>query len=158
MTVSFLPDLVNGHAGESVTLIPNVPAADSSSGRGIAVDNPATGDVIGRVADTDAEQVQAAVSRARQAQPAWAKLGFRSRAELFTRSRRWLLSHRQEVIDSIIAENGKAEEDAIVDPVGAAEVITFVGMKSSGVPVVTMPQRMRLPGRRPDSSSWMRTS
>jgi acyl-CoA reductase-like NAD-dependent aldehyde dehydrogenase len=108
-----------------VTLIPNVPAADSSSGRGIAVDNPATGDVIGRVADTDAEQVQAAVSRARQAQPAWAKLGVRSRAELFTRSRRWLLSHRQEVIDSIVAENGKAEEDAIVELVYCVSAFSY---------------------------------
>jgi acyl-CoA reductase-like NAD-dependent aldehyde dehydrogenase len=115
MTVSVLPDQVNGHTGESVTLIPNVPAADTSSGSTIAVDNPATDEVIGRVADSDAEQVQAAVSRARQAQAGWAKLGARSRAELFTRSRHWLLSHRQEVVDSIVAENGKAEEDAIVE-------------------------------------------
>ncbi|MET9845899.1 aldehyde dehydrogenase family protein [Streptomyces ossamyceticus] len=81
----------------------------------IAVDNPATGAVVGHVADASAQEVAQAVARARQAQPGWAGLSARSRAEFFTRGRRWLLTHRQEIIDSIVAENGKTQEDAIVE-------------------------------------------
>ncbi|MDH6581926.1 acyl-CoA reductase-like NAD-dependent aldehyde dehydrogenase [Streptomyces sp. SAI-133] len=81
----------------------------------IAVDNPATGAVVGHVADASAQEVAQAVARARQAQPGWAELSARSRAEFFTRGRHWLLTHQQEVIDSIVAENGKTQEDAIVE-------------------------------------------
>ncbi|WP_327341570.1 aldehyde dehydrogenase family protein [Streptomyces europaeiscabiei] len=68
--------------------------AGAASGAGIAVDNPATGEVIGSVADTSAEQVAAAVERARRAQPGWAQLSADNRSRLFTRARHWLLSHR----------------------------------------------------------------
>ncbi|WLW51067.1 aldehyde dehydrogenase family protein [Streptomyces sp. YU58] len=81
----------------------------------IAVDNPATGAVVGHVADASAQEVAQAVARARQAQPGWAELSARSRAEFFTRGRQWMLTHRQEIIDSIVAENGKTQEDAIVE-------------------------------------------
>jgi acyl-CoA reductase-like NAD-dependent aldehyde dehydrogenase len=81
------------------------------------VDDPATGAVVGDVADTPAEEVAAAVARAREAQQGWVRLGARTRAEMFARGRRWLLTHRQEITDSIVAENGKAEEDAIVEVV-----------------------------------------
>ena len=78
----------------------------------IAVDNPATGAVVGHVPDGSAQAVAQAVARA---QPGWAELSTRSRAEFFTRGRRWLLTHRQEILDSIVAENGKPQEDAIVE-------------------------------------------
>ncbi|MEV5958492.1 succinic semialdehyde dehydrogenase [Streptomyces sp. NPDC051987] len=81
----------------------------------IAVDNPATGAVVGHVADASAQEVAQAVARARQAQPGWAELSARSRAAFFTRGREWVLTHRQEIIDSIVAENGKTQEDAIVE-------------------------------------------
>ena len=125
MTITFLPGEVNGNPGETVTLIPNDPPLAARSDRHIAVVDPATGETIGYVDDTSAEQVQAAVSRARQAQPAWAKLGFRGRAELFRRSRHWLLKHRQKIIDSIVSENGKAEEDALVELVYCVSAFSY---------------------------------
>lgn len=91
----------------------------------IAVDNPATGAVVGHVADASAQEVAQAVARARQAQPGWDELSARSRAELFTRGRRWLLTHRQEIIDSIVAENGKTEEDAIVEIVYCVSAFAY---------------------------------
>ena len=48
----------------------SVTAGGASSG--IAVDNPATGEVVGHVAVMSAEQVAAAVSQARRAQAGWA--------------------------------------------------------------------------------------
>jgi acyl-CoA reductase-like NAD-dependent aldehyde dehydrogenase len=91
----------------------------------IAVDNPATGAVVGHVADASVQEVAQAAARARQAQPGWAGLSARSRAEFFTRGRQWLLTHRQEVIDSIVAENGKTEEDAIVEVVYCVSAFAY---------------------------------
>ena len=51
-------------------------AGDAST---IAVDNPATGEVIGHVPDLGADEVRALVERARAAQPAWQALGARRR-------------------------------------------------------------------------------
>nr|WSZ11883.1 aldehyde dehydrogenase family protein [Streptomyces canus] len=91
----------------------------------IAVDNPATGEVVGHVTDASAEEVAQAVARARRAQPGWAELSTRSRAEFFARGRQWLLAHRQEITDSIVAENGKAEEDAIVEIVYCVNAFAY---------------------------------
>jgi len=44
--------------------------------------NPANGDVVGEVPVTPAAEVQAAVDRARAAQPAWSALGLQGRADL----------------------------------------------------------------------------
>jgi acyl-CoA reductase-like NAD-dependent aldehyde dehydrogenase len=116
---------VNACAGDPVTLIPRLTGTDPLPSQGVIVDNPATGEVIGHVADTDAEQVLAAVSRARQAQPEWARLGTHDRARLFARARHWLLGHIDEVADSIVAENGKAAEDAIVEVVYCVSAFAY---------------------------------
>src|SRR5919108_4686569 len=50
--------------------------------RTIAVDNPATGEVIGHVRDMDAAEVHALAERARKAQPEWEAMGFERRAEV----------------------------------------------------------------------------
>jgi acyl-CoA reductase-like NAD-dependent aldehyde dehydrogenase len=123
MTVSLWWAEVNVPAGDSVAQTQSVTAGGTSSG--IAVDNPATGEVVGHVAVMSAEQVAAAVSRARRAQAGWARLGVRARAEMFARSRRWMLAHRQEITDSIVAENGKAEEDAIVEIVYCVSAFAY---------------------------------
>ncbi|MFF3963917.1 succinic semialdehyde dehydrogenase [Streptomyces griseorubiginosus] len=86
----------------------------------IAVDNPATGAVVGHVSEATAQDVAQAIARARHAQAGWAALDTRSRAEHFTSARRWLLSYRQEITDLIVEENGKAQEDAIVEIVYCA--------------------------------------
>ena len=90
------------------------------TGTGIAVDNPATGAVVGEVSDTSAEEVAQAVERARRAQRGWADLDTRARAAFFARGRRWLLAHREEIADLVVEENGKAREDAIVEIVYCA--------------------------------------
>jgi len=90
------------------------------TGTGIAVDNPATGAVVGEVSDTSAEEVAQAVERARRAQRDWAELDTRARAAFFARGRRWLLAHREEIADLVVEENGKAREDAIVEIVYCA--------------------------------------
>src|ERR1700760_3899059 len=76
----------------------------------IAVENPATGEIIREVAVT--ADVDAMVARARAAQPAWEALGFEGRGRILKRAQRWLLDHVDEVVATIVAETGKAEEDA----------------------------------------------
>src|SRR3954470_19166993 len=76
----------------------------------IAVENPATGETIREVPVTD--DVAAMVARARAAQSAWEALGFEGRGRILRRARRWLLDHADEVVATIVAETGKAEEDA----------------------------------------------
>ena len=80
----------------------------------IAVENPATGETIGSVQNMSAEQVERLVARARAAQPGWEALGFDERARLMYRLRHWLVSNRARVIDTVVAENGKTREDALL--------------------------------------------
>jgi acyl-CoA reductase-like NAD-dependent aldehyde dehydrogenase len=54
-----------------VTQTRSVTTQDASAAGSIAVDNPATGEVIGHVPDRPAEQVTVAVERARHAQCGW---------------------------------------------------------------------------------------
>lgn len=80
----------------------------------IAVENPATGAIIGHVPDSTSDEVAATVSKARAAQPAWNELGFKRRAELMYAFRSWMVEHRSEIIDLVVAENGKTREDALL--------------------------------------------
>jgi len=80
----------------------------------IDVENPATGAKIGQVPDLSAEEVGELVRRARAAQPAWEQLGFKGRARLMYALRSWLVEHRNEVVDLVVAENGKTREDALL--------------------------------------------
>ncbi|MDQ6523810.1 aldehyde dehydrogenase family protein [Nocardioides sp. LHD-245] len=88
----------------------------------IAVENPATGQVIGTVPDLSADDVAAAARRARAAQPSWHALGYDGRAAVLHRMQRWIVDHTDEVVATICAETGKAYEDALLAEVnyGAA--------------------------------------
>ncbi|MGW4911566.1 aldehyde dehydrogenase family protein [Streptomyces sp. NPDC004270] len=112
-------------------------AADPPTGARIAVDDPATGEVVGEVPDTSAAEVARAVERARRAQRGWAGLDTRARAEFFARGRRWLLAHREEVADRIVEENGKAREDAIVEIVYCAAAFAHWAKRARGLLVPT---------------------
>jgi acyl-CoA reductase-like NAD-dependent aldehyde dehydrogenase len=87
--------------------------APPAGGR-IAVENPATGEVIGHVDDMVPGQVEAMVERGRLAQPGWQALGFDGRAEVMLELRHWFVQNRERVIDLLVAENGKTREDALL--------------------------------------------
>ena len=52
------------------------------------------------------------VARARSAQPGWEALGYEGRGRILKRAQKWLVEHADEVADTIVAETGKAREDA----------------------------------------------
>ncbi|HWE60020.1 MAG TPA: aldehyde dehydrogenase family protein [Solirubrobacteraceae bacterium] len=78
----------------------------------IAVENPATGEVITTVPVAGAAELSGIVSRARSAQVGWAELGFSGRAAVMVRAQRWMLDNAERVIGSVVQETGKAYEDA----------------------------------------------
>jgi acyl-CoA reductase-like NAD-dependent aldehyde dehydrogenase len=78
----------------------------------IAVENPATGAVIGHVPDLGPEAVAELARRGRAAQPAWEALGFEGRGRVLRRAQRWVMDNAERVIETIVAETGKAWEDA----------------------------------------------
>jgi acyl-CoA reductase-like NAD-dependent aldehyde dehydrogenase len=80
----------------------------------IAVENPATGEVIAHVPDMTAEQVAELARAARAAQPAWDALGFEGRGRVLRRAQKWLVDNSERVIQTIVSETGKAYEDALL--------------------------------------------
>ena len=78
----------------------------------IAVENPATGQVLTTVPLIGADQVAGLVERARRAQPGWAELGFEARARIMRRAQRWMVDNIERVIDVVVSESGKTYEDA----------------------------------------------
>ena len=93
--------------------------AATASGE-IVVENPATGQEIGRVPDLGADEVRAMARRGREAQPGWAALGFDGRARVLLRAQKWLMDNRERVIATIVAETGKTYEDALIAEINYA--------------------------------------
>jgi acyl-CoA reductase-like NAD-dependent aldehyde dehydrogenase len=87
-------------------------AEQGSSGGEIAVENPATGEIIGTVPDVGAEELARIAASAREAQRPWEALGFEGRGEILRRAQRWLMDNSERVIETIVAETGKTYEDA----------------------------------------------
>ena len=86
-------------------------AAHNGAGA-IAVENPATGEVIATVPDLKADEVAEMAARGRAAQPGWEALGFEGRARVLLRAQKWLLDNAERVIETIVSETGKTYEDA----------------------------------------------
>jgi acyl-CoA reductase-like NAD-dependent aldehyde dehydrogenase len=82
--------------------------------REIAVENPATGEIIAHVPDLDAEQVAGLARAARAVQPAWEALGFEGRGRVLRRAQKWVVDNIDRVIETIVSETGKAYEDALI--------------------------------------------
>jgi acyl-CoA reductase-like NAD-dependent aldehyde dehydrogenase len=104
----------------------------SAAGNGrIAVENPATGEVIGHVDNLDAGRVKEIVDRARRAQPGWEALGFEGRARKLRDLRSWLVENRARVIDVLVREGGKTPEDAMLGDVWyVCDALGFWGRKA----------------------------
>jgi succinate-semialdehyde dehydrogenase/glutarate-semialdehyde dehydrogenase len=81
--------------------------------REIVVHDPSTGEEIGRAPLMNADEVGAAVSRARTAQPEWAKLSYKQRARYILRARETVLDQLEEIAKLISRETGKPATEAI---------------------------------------------
>src|SRR4051812_27315752 len=112
--------------GDEVDTPPQQAGTESASQNGhatrIDVTNPATGEVIATIPAADRKQVAEMATKARAAQPGWEALGFDGRARILRRAQKWLVDNQERVIDTIVSENGKTYEDALLAEVsyGAA--------------------------------------
>jgi acyl-CoA reductase-like NAD-dependent aldehyde dehydrogenase len=84
----------------------------------IAVDNPATGQLITTVPVLGAAELRAMAARARQAQPQWEAIGFEGRGRVMRRAQKWMLDNAERVLDSVVVESGKTYEDAQLADLG----------------------------------------
>jgi acyl-CoA reductase-like NAD-dependent aldehyde dehydrogenase len=95
-----------------MAIVQTVDAA--SGGRRMRVASPATEQPIGDLAVTSAEEVRAAVARAREAQPAWEALGFEGRARLMEQALKIFLRRKEEFMTVIMRETGRSRFETIM--------------------------------------------
>lgn len=88
------------------------PLSSSNGVRRLELRSPIDLKPSGELLCATTEEVQEAVRRARLAQPAWQALGFDKRAEYMLKMSRLILENKDEIMDSVIAETGKARSDA----------------------------------------------
>ena len=85
---------------------------DAASGNRFDVTDPATGRVIASVADCDANDAQAAVDAADQAQSSWAATSANERAAILRRLRDLMVEDADRLADILTRENGKPLNEA----------------------------------------------
>ena len=83
----------------------------------IASVNPATGEVLGELDCAGPAEIQAAVSRARAAQPEWAAYGIRNRVEIIRRFQQALLASKDDIARRITQEAGKPYVESLLTEV-----------------------------------------
>jgi succinate-semialdehyde dehydrogenase / glutarate-semialdehyde dehydrogenase len=104
-----------------------------AAGRTIECYNPATSKIIAEIAATTPDEIDAAVSAAREAFQAWRRLGVEQRCEYLLEARDLLLDHRKELLDLLVAETGKALIDAQSELLTIFETIRFYTSKGPGL-------------------------
>jgi succinate-semialdehyde dehydrogenase / glutarate-semialdehyde dehydrogenase len=91
----------------------------------IEIENPASADVLGSVPRCDAEDIELAVSRARDAGRRWREVSHAERREVLLRFHDLLLDHQDDVLDVIQLESGKARRHAFEEIMDAAMVARY---------------------------------
>jgi acyl-CoA reductase-like NAD-dependent aldehyde dehydrogenase len=98
-------------------MLTDLQTAANVSARKIASVNPATGELLRELECATEPEVQAAVKRARVAQPAWAELGVRRRLNLVRNFQRLLHQKKSEVAQLVTREAGKPYVEALLTEV-----------------------------------------
>lgn len=88
--------------------------------RRLRLSSPVTLEPIDEIEVQTAKDVRAALKTARKAQPAWAALSFNKRAQYLKRALKILHERRDEFINVIVSETGKARTDALLVEIFAA--------------------------------------
>jgi succinate-semialdehyde dehydrogenase/glutarate-semialdehyde dehydrogenase len=103
---------------------------------------PATGQLLGEVKVMSAEEVRAAVAKARRAQEAWGALPVEERCERVLRFRDALVDRADELVDLLVRECGKPRHEALLHEVMvAADLATYF---AKAAPKVLAPRSLSL--------------
>jgi benzaldehyde dehydrogenase (NAD) len=116
----------------------------------IKVREPATGEVLGEVGESQPEDVPLVVKRARDAQSAWAAQTAEQRAALFRRTAAVLDANRKELADLIIRETGGLRAKAEMEVQNSIEELLH------SAAILILPEGHILPSRHPERLSLAR--
>ena len=89
------------------------PIVSSDGRRHLQLRSPVTLEPTGELVCANTVDVAAAIARARAAQPAWAATSMKARAAIARRALRIVLESQDEIIETVVAETGKARTDAM---------------------------------------------
>jgi len=98
---------------------------ESRSTRSLPVTDPATGDTIGQVPLSTADEVDEAVRIAAEAQVEWGYTSVKQRVQFLFRLKALLEENKDELMRTIVLENGKTMEDAAGSVLRAVECVEF---------------------------------
>lgn len=102
--------------------------------------NPSdSGDVIGQVADSTAEDAEAAVSAARRAGPAWAALGSVARGNLLFAAAETMVRRQKELACMITREQGKCLREAVGEVQRAIDILRYIAGEGRRLSGSTLP-------------------
>ncbi|GGK60367.1 aldehyde dehydrogenase family protein [Nocardia camponoti] len=95
------------------------------------VRNPATGEVVGHVPVTTADEVARAVDQLRAHQPAWEALGADGRKEWLLKLQDWLIDNTEELAAVLQSETAKPRVDALIDPAFAIDLLGYYARRAA---------------------------
>nr|WP_081511434.1 aldehyde dehydrogenase family protein [Nocardia donostiensis] len=96
----------------------------------LSVHNPATGAVVGTVADESAETVAAKVRELRLYQPEWEAIGPDGRKEWLLKLQDWIIDNTEHLADVLQSETGKPRVDALIDPTFSTDLIGYYARRA----------------------------
>lgn len=91
----------------------------------IAIDNPATGEVVGHLACASVDLLDKAIASARVAQKEWAKASLAKRTRVMYKFRDLLLANQEQIAEIIVREGGKTRGDALGEIARGLEIVEF---------------------------------
>lgn len=91
----------------------------------LEIENPASGEVFGSVPRCTTDDVAAAVRRAREAQRGWRATSFAERARILLRFHDLVLDQRDQILDIVQLESGKARRHAFEEIMDVALVSRY---------------------------------
>ncbi len=111
-------------AAKLADLAARVPIAGDDRER-IDVENPATGETLATVPRCTPDDVELAVDRAREAQRGWARTGWDERRDVLLRFHDLVIGRREEMLDLLQLESGKARRHAFEEFLDVAMVARY---------------------------------
>jgi succinate-semialdehyde dehydrogenase/glutarate-semialdehyde dehydrogenase len=117
---------------------------DAASGGTIAVDNPATGDIIGTVPKLGTVETRAAIQAADHALPEWRRKTAKERAAVLRRWYDLMIAHQEDLARLMTIEQGKPLVESRGEVVYAASFLEWFGEEAKRVYGDT------IPGHQPD--------
>lgn len=85
----------------------------NDSRRHLQLRSPVTLEPTGELVCANADDVAAAIAKARASQPSWAATSMKERRAIIERALQLVLERQDEIIDTVVAETGKARTDAM---------------------------------------------